>query len=235
MKRRSGMTLVELQTASVLMGIILVAIGVVLVTALNAVRVLNDAHTVYWNALAAMKSLQIEIMRSNRYGWHRGIDYTVPAESVYGVAGPDGAGVTDVPSLWGVNDGIELWLRADGQPELGGEPPATPQTYVDDVRMHFYLNGNDLMEDAAADNGFSSTRTIASHVSELKFSKLTYNAVAVTVIVQGELEDPLQAGNPKHEALVSTIVNLRCAAGQSCEGPHPEQPDPDMYADEGFW
>ena len=226
MKRRSGMTLVELQTASVLMGIILVAIGVVLVTALNAVRVLNDAHTVYWNALAAMKSLQIEIMRSNRYGWHNSFDYTVPNESVYGAGSPTNENTAPLLSLHASDHGAELYLRADLN-NLDDPPNPVTSTYSDDTELRFHLNGTDLVED-------STNRTIATHVSGLSFSKLAYNAVAVTVIVQGDLEDPLQAGNPKHEALVSTVVNLRCAAGESCEGPHlPEQPG--MYADDGFW
>lgn len=226
MKRQAGMTLVELQIASVLMGFILVALGVALVTVLNAVRVLNDAHTVYWNALAAMKSLHVEIMRSNRYGWIDSLPYAVPDESVYGAASPTNENTAPLLSLSGSNQGTELYLRADIQDITTGVLLTDPRTYRDDAQLHFHLNGTDLVED-------NTNRTIATHVSGLSFSKLAYNAVAVTVITQGDLEDPLQAGNPKHEALVSTIVNLRCAAGESCEGPRAEQPG--MYANDRFW
>ena len=99
MNRRAGLTLVELQTASVLLGIILVAMGVVLVTALNAVRILNDAHIVYYNALAAMRSFQGDIMRANRYGWSPG-----------GASGPTLAGTNNT-----------LWLRVAEDPLAGGE------------------------------------------------------------------------------------------------------------------
>jgi type II secretory pathway pseudopilin PulG len=195
-----------LQTASLLLGIILVAIGVVLVTSLNTVRIIQDAHTVYSNALAAMQSLTTEIRRANRYGWHPGLTYAIPNthdNSVYGTLGPEDPNAA--PSLSGVDEGTELYLRVNVN---------DPSVFTDDIALHFSRDGaNNLMLNV---NG--TDRVVATHVRALNFWKVTYNAVAVRLEVEGELFDEIGVpGTRKHVIQVNNIISLREAGGRSLE------------------
>ena len=85
--KKRGFTLLELQMASVLMIVVLIATGVIFYFALASIRFIHDAAMVYSNANAAMKTLTNEIMVSNCWGNGQGGGFATPQYSFYGIDG----------------------------------------------------------------------------------------------------------------------------------------------------
>lgn len=87
--RSNAFTLIELQIASMLMIVVLVATGVIFYFALASIRYMHDAFVVYANATSAIKAVSDEVMLSNCYGSVQGADVSIPqpADSFYASMG----------------------------------------------------------------------------------------------------------------------------------------------------
>ena len=116
MKRNKGFTLLELQIASLVMVVVLVATGVIFYFALASIRYLHDAFTVYTNATTAMKIITQEAMLSNCYGSSAlgNPGYTANPDSFYGVSGY----IQEGPA--GTVSGEEALYAYMTMPSLGG-------------------------------------------------------------------------------------------------------------------
>jgi len=159
-RKKAGFTLIELQVGAVMMVVVLLAGGVIFYFALNCMRFIQDAYEVYWNAQNAMKIIQQEVMRANRYGWQQEPDWS---RDINGVNSLYGSGVNapyiDYPDVWfamptlggspsspatnnlasNVNDPVQLYLRQDSQTSslqsaeyAGGGFAGSAWTYADD-------------------------------------------------------------------------------------------------------
>ena len=156
MRRKNGFTLIEVQIASVLVAVILVATGVVFHFALASMRYMQDAYEVYWNAHIAMKVISTEVMRANRYGWSQGnpiwldsvgVPHPVQDMEPYGINMPDNPCVaTLLPTLRDqynggtyTNTSSALYLRQERLPlTLEGNISGNPQDYRDDELVLLY-------------------------------------------------------------------------------------------------
>lgn len=160
MRKKNGFTLVEVQIASLLVTIILVATGVIFFFALSSMRYMQDSYETYWNAHIAMKVISKQIMLANRYGWSQGVPNWIDENGIvrplelepYGI----GDGTTfpqDVacinfllPTLRDQNNGgaysntsTAIYLRQERPPlSFEGNISGNPQDYRDDIIVLLY-------------------------------------------------------------------------------------------------
>jgi hypothetical protein len=101
---KKAFTLIELQIASILMIIVLIATGVIFYFALASLRYMHDAFVVYANATSAIKAISDEVMVSNCYGSAQDASGSIPQPG---------------SSFWAV-DGYIHGSLPDGSPPPGG-------------------------------------------------------------------------------------------------------------------
>ncbi|MBU0634572.1 MAG: hypothetical protein KKB82_02655 [Candidatus Omnitrophica bacterium] len=228
--RQKGLTLIELQIGAVIMMVLLVATGVIFYFALNSLRFMQDAFTVYSNAQSAMKAISQEVMKANRYGWVQGPTWSPPANSVYSAGGTDLSAFPDMPTLgteiissswWGGYDPVCLYLRQDEQPDFLG-PAVDPQAddYTDDqiTLIQYHSSTGEIRIESAigpiAPNQ-SAGFVVARNVSKLDFRKISFNALMVELEVTGKVLEPVSGEYTV--AKIYTVLNLRCAPADTCE------------------
>lgn len=239
--KRSGFTLLELQMASILMVVVLIATGVIFYFCLASLRYIHDAAMVYSNANAAIKTLTDEVMVSNCWGNAQGVGFAAPQYSFYGLMGyihgidtdgvtvPGGRGLSGQEAffttgwmpVYGANTTNALYLRqpsqVSGQPTVAGDFP-------DHDAMVIFLNVNavtginELNVDVSSPGGLvnavgAGQYTVAHHVTAFDFQPVAYNCVAVSVTVTGTVPDPLGASpsGQFYEVTLGKMITLRCA------------------------
>lgn len=163
--KKRGFTLLELQMASILMIVVLIATGVIFYFSLASIRYIHDATMVYSNANAAIQTLTKEIMVSNCWGNAQGVAFATPRYSFYGIDGyihgieTDGVTVpggrdlsgqeasftTGWMPVYGADINDQLFLRQPPQGgSLGGNPATVAGDFPDHDAMVIYLTANAL-------------------------------------------------------------------------------------------
>lgn len=238
--RKKGFTLVELQMASVLMIVVLIATGVIFYFCLACIRYLHDAVIVYSNANSAMKTLRNEIMVSNCWGASQGPAFATPQYSFYGQDGyihgistdeitvPAGRGLSGIEAINAYNfmpvmaDGTDvIYLRQVRQTGSSGGSPATVEGDFpnhDIVAIFLDPGGSGEMR-VSVETGpgnpdvVNGDYTVANHITAFSFQQIAYNCVALSVTATGTVPDPLgaSASGQVYEITLSQMVTLRCA------------------------
>ncbi|MFH1092869.1 MAG: type II secretion system protein [Candidatus Omnitrophota bacterium] len=232
---KRGFTLLELQMASVLMIVVLIATGVIFYFSLASIRYIHDAVMVYSNATSAMKTLSDEIMVSNCFGNSQGISFATPNYSFYGpqgyIHGIDTVTFT-VPGGLGLS-GVEAMNATGWMPSYGGGSAAiylrqAPQTGAASIEGDFPshsalcistgLNaltgiGEMYVEVSTPGSvlapGGGGNYTVAHHITDFSFQPIAYNCVAVSVTATGSVLDPF--GADVYQVTLGKMITLRCA------------------------
>ncbi len=152
MKTGSGLTLIELQIAAILLTVVLVATGVAFYFALGTIRYIQDAFEVHMNAHTAIKVITREVVIANRYGWSP-LPSTPATDGPYDPIGSgqpwsefaciaNGRYVTlDVGASVFQDAAAIVYLRQDVPPiSWLGVGDTTPHRYWDDDVTVFYLS-----------------------------------------------------------------------------------------------
>ena len=199
--KKRGFTLLELQMASVLMIVVLIATGVIFYFALASIRYLHDAAMVFSNANSAIKALTGEIIVSNCYGNAQG-------------GGPD------FKPVYG--SGTDLYLRQTSQihgaATIAGDfanddslvffTDQNSETFIDEMNVDISIGGGPVTPWG------DGTYTVAHHITDFSFEHIAYNCVAVKVTATGDVQAPLPDANGDFEVNKITIgkmITLRCA------------------------
>ncbi|MCG2712192.1 MAG: type II secretion system GspH family protein [Candidatus Omnitrophica bacterium] len=233
--KKRGFTLLELQMASILMVVVLIATGVIFYFALASIRYLHDAFTVYSSASAAMKAITDEVMVSNCYGNDLGGPLSTPDFSFYGfngyIHGIEQDDPTSAPAplsgeeaqnslLWmprfSAIDNDNLYLRQSSQeavPDVAGDFPFH-------ASLVFYLATDPVTgisglyvdrQDASAAIPMPMGGTlVAPYVTAFDFEEIDYNCLSVRITVQGPVVYP-GSGAIVHEVVLGKMITLRCA------------------------
>ncbi len=234
--KKRGFTLLELQMASVLMIVVLIATGVIFYFCLASIRYIHDAFTVYSNAAAAMKTLTNEIMISNCYGNAQGISFPRPQYSFYGLNGyihgiltdgvtvPAGRGLsgdeagntTGWMPVYGGGTGA-LYLRqapqSSGNPTVGGDFP-NHDALVIYTEQNAFTGIDEMYVEISSPGGWLAATgggnyTVAHYITDFRFSPIAYNCVGVSVTATGTVKDPW--GADVYQVTLSEMITLRCA------------------------
>ena len=223
--KKRGFTLLELQMASVLMIVVLIATGVIFYFALASIRYIHDAAMVYSNASSAMKTLTREIMVSNCWGNGQGVGFATPRFSFFGVDGyihgisTDGVTIPGGMELSGQEVGNangqmptygagagDLFLRQvaqEGNPAVAGDFPAHSIVRI------FRQNIGVLDELAVDVDNPARQYVVAHHITDFTFQPIAYNCVAVQVTATGDVLDPI--GQNVYQVTLGKMITLRCA------------------------
>ncbi|MCK4993622.1 MAG: hypothetical protein KAS13_01075 [Candidatus Omnitrophica bacterium] len=235
--KKSGFTLLELQMASILMTVVLIATGVIFYFSLASIRYIHDAAMVYSNANTAMQTLTREIMVSNCWGNAQGVGFATPQYSFYGldgyypgieqdVIGGSTAAMNSVawmPVYGAITAAEQLFLR---QPPQQGSIGGNPDTVAGDFSNHdalaiFRLDNADgigeLHVSVAQGGGFPDITAgdyiAAHHITNFDFQPISYNCVAVRITATGTVPDPIGASlsGQFFEVTLGKMITLRCA------------------------
>ncbi len=227
MRKKTGLTLIELQVSSLLLMVILVVSGVIFYFALSSMAHLNDAFGVYKNAHAAMKFITMEVMRSNRYGWSQGPAWVPPVASFYAevsALGGSSEALPFLPTLGANNTSSVLVLQQDAATGSGAALAVpTAGNYADDEYTIIGLDPLDpetLYWDRNVAGfvfplGAVPAQKIAEGISSLIFTKVAFNCLNVQLTVHGKMLDSL--GGYCNQINLSSLVTLRCAPAVTCE------------------
>ncbi len=235
--KKKGFTLLELQMASVLMIVVLIATGVIFYFCLASIRYIHDAFMVYSNANAAMKTLTHEIMVSNCYGNAQGVSFPTPRFSFYGLDGyihgisTDGVTVPAGRGLSGVEASAAIpWMPAYGggsnviylrQPSQVSGRPTVAGDFPNHDAVAIYIENNsftgisEMYVEVASPGGFLAAmggvgHKVADHITDLSFTPIAYNCVAVSVTATGNVKDPTGASDV-YQVTLGKMITLRCA------------------------
>ncbi len=219
-EKHRGFTLIELQIASLLMVLILIATGIVFYFSLNSIRFLNDAFEVYYNANNASQAISGEIMKANCYGWSQGPSWTgsLPINSFYGPGGK--ANPTLMPTIGSMpSTSDHIYLRSAHQAStVRGEHDSLAFNF-DSHEVILFSLGNEIAPTETIPALFvnwngsfapvGSGNLVAEDITALTFYAISYNCVGFSLEVTGRVPDPL-TGNYNVIRLNKTVT-LRCA------------------------
>ncbi len=231
---KNGFTLIELQMASLLMVVVLIATGVIFYFSLASIRYIHDAAMVYSNANTAMKTLTDEIMVSNCWGYDVWPSFATPRYSFYGNDGyvhgmqqdDDSIGTAAIASLqfmpvYGPIDSSTnvLYLRqapqGHGIPSTAGDFPNHDNMAIFTVTNAAGIGEMHVSVANLAKPNVNAGTIVAHHITNFDFQPIAYNCVAVRVTVTGTVLDPLDPSgtgtDPYYEVTLGKMVTLRCA------------------------
>ncbi|MBU4479369.1 MAG: hypothetical protein KKH34_09850 [Candidatus Omnitrophica bacterium] len=235
-KNKKAFTLLELQIASLMMVLVLVATGVIFYYTLAIVRYMHDAFEVFYNANAAIKVFQDEVMVANCYGSRAGggtPPYVPAANSYYGTNGPAFNAYQWMPTLNGLaaewTDALFLRSAVQTSTERGElSPPAGDFNNHECVVIYRWTGLGEIntLQVARQTGGAAAAAggglIVARHVTDLRFRPIAYNCLAIRVTVTGTVPNPMHdplipaTGGPRvYSITLSKMITLRCAPGRA--------------------